>query len=133
MPLAMVVDDDELTARAMRDGLVRAGIGAEVCFGAPDALARLERGGVDLVLLDVHLPGASGIDVCAEITRRWPALDVLVMSAYASSDRAQAAVRAGAHDFLTKPISAESLAQRVVRLTSSRAARERGAGAGARP
>src|SRR6187549_2391355 len=100
VPLAMVVDDDELVARAMRDGLVRAGIGAEACFGAPDALARLERGGVDLVLLDVHLPGTSGIEVCAEITRRWPALEVVLMSG--SSDRAGAAARAGAHDFLTK-------------------------------
>jgi DNA-binding NtrC family response regulator len=117
----MVVDDDELTARAMRDGLVRAGIAAEACFAANDALDRLERGGFDLVLVDVQLPGASGLDVCAEITRRWPSVDVMVMSAHGSTDRAVAAVRAGAHDFVTKPISSESLVQRVQRLASNRA------------
>ena len=121
MPFAMVVDDDELTARAMRDGLVRAGIGAEACFAAPDALARLERGGFDLVLVDVQLPGVSGLEMCAEITRRRPALDVVVMSAHGSTDRALAAARAGAHDFVTKPISSERLVQRVQQLARARA------------
>ena len=121
MPSAMVVDDDELTARAVRDGLVRAGIAAEACFAAPDALARLERASFDLVLLDVQLPGHDGIDVCAEITRRWPTVDVMVMSALGSGERALAAARAGAHDFLTKPISCESVAQRIRRSISARA------------
>jgi len=118
---AVIVDDDELTARAMCDGLIRSGIAAEACFGALDAMSRLGRGGVDLVLLDVQLPGADGIEVCAEIVRRWPSVDVLVMSAHGSIARAVGAVKAGAYGFLTKPFSTDGL-----RLELDRLALERG-------
>ena len=124
---AVVVDDDELAARAMCDGLARGGIAAEACFAAPAAMARLDRGGVDVVLLDVMLAGADGIAVCGEIVRRWPAIDVLVMSAHGSLDRAVGAVKAGAHDFLTKPFTSDSLVLRIQRLAAERTqARELG-------
>ncbi|HWO19622.1 MAG TPA: sigma-54 dependent transcriptional regulator [Kofleriaceae bacterium] len=123
MSLTIIVDDDELTARTMSDGLARQGIAAEACFSAAAALARLERGDVDTVVLDDQLPDLSGVEACCEIARRWSSVDVLVMSAYATLDRAMAAVQAGAHDFLTKPFSIKGLALRLARIREERARR----------
>jgi DNA-binding NtrC family response regulator len=121
--LTVIVDDDELTARTMRDGLQRHGVIAEVCFNAGEAMARLERGGVDAVVLDDRLPDLSGVEACREIARRWSAVDVLIMSSYATLDRAMEAVQAGAHDFLTKPFNITGLALRLARIREERARR----------
>ena len=110
----LVVDDDEFLAKTIVDGLVRRNMSAELAVTATVARNRLDRGDIDVVLLDVHLAGADGIELCAELLRQWPTLDVLVMSGSGSIDRAVAAVRAGAVDFLTKPFSLDSLARRVL-------------------
>ena len=125
--LTVIVDDDELTARTMRDGLARQGVAAEVCFNAGEALARLERGGVDAVVMDDRLPDISGVEACREIARRWSAVDVLIMSSYATLDRAMAAVAAGAQDFLTKPFNINGLALRLARIRQERARRREAA------
>ncbi|MBL8622918.1 MAG: sigma-54-dependent Fis family transcriptional regulator [Myxococcales bacterium] len=109
----LVVDDDELLGKAICDGLVRRGMHADMVVSATTARARLERGGVDVVLLDVHLAGVDGIALCGELARRAPRLDILVMSGTGTVDRAVAAVRAGALDFVTKPFSIDTLAQRI--------------------
>jgi glutamate dehydrogenase (NAD(P)+) len=67
-----------------------------------DALVRLGRGGVDVVLLDLMLPDGRGLMVFEQIRRAAPEALILVLSASADEDCAQAAVRAGADDYLIK-------------------------------
>lgn len=80
MMRVLVVDDDEFLAKTIVDGLVRRNMSAELAVTATVARNRLDRGDIDVVLLDVHLAGADGIELCAELLRQWPTLDVLVMS-----------------------------------------------------
>jgi signal transduction histidine kinase len=111
----LVVDDE-----AVLQLLVRGWLGQEHdLFEAHDgaeALAALDRVEPDLVLLDVVMPGASGLEVCAEIKRRradGPLLPVLLLTALGDRDHVRAGLRAGADDFIAKPCDADELRLRV--------------------
>ena len=70
---------------------------------------------VDVVLTDVRMRGIDGIDLCSRLTRHRPDLPVVVMTGFGSIDTAVSAMRAGASDFLTKPIDLELLAMTLER------------------
>ncbi|MEZ4403030.1 MAG: sigma-54 dependent transcriptional regulator [Kofleriaceae bacterium] len=126
----LVVDDDELLGNAIASGLSRRGFDAACTVTVEATLTHLAHHQVELVLLDVHLPDADGIRLCAELIQRWPALDVVVMSGSVSIDRAVAAVRAGALDFICKPFTVDALARRITDTTHGRTAPSRGPAAG---
>jgi DNA-binding NtrC family response regulator len=109
----LIIDDEESTAIALRDGLRRFDLATEASFEAEDAIARLRSRDTDVVLLDLCLPGASGIDVCRRVAAQYPGTAVIVMSARGSIDSAVAAGKAGAHDFITKPLEIEAIALRI--------------------
>jgi DNA-binding NtrC family response regulator len=111
----LIIDDEESTAIALRDGLRRFDLATEASFEAEDAIARLRSRNADVVLLDLCLPGASGIDVCRRVAAQSPGTVVIVMSARGSTGNAVAAVKAGAHDFITKPCDVEAIALRIRR------------------
>jgi DNA-binding NtrC family response regulator len=98
----LVVDDEirnaELTALALRD----AGHAAEFVGGGAAALRGLEAGGFDVVITDLRMPPPDGLALLAEVRRRWPAVAVVLMTAYASMDTARRALRDGAYDFVDK-------------------------------
>jgi DNA-binding NarL/FixJ family response regulator len=107
----LLVDDHEIA----RTGIVHALGGAlpEAEYGEAtepaEALARLEGGRWDLVLLDLNLPGRGGLDLLAEVRRRWPRLPVLVVSAYAEEEFALRCLRLGAHGYVTKTSGAKQI------------------------
>src|SRR5687767_2555446 len=116
----LIIDDEESTAIALRDGLRRFDLATEASFEAEDAIARLRSRNADVVLLDLCLPGASGIDVCRRVAAQSPGTVVIVMSARGSTGNAVAAVKAGAHDFITKPFDVEAIALRIRRALRER-------------
>ncbi len=71
-------------------------------------------------LTDINMPGASGLQLCDQVTRDYPDLPVIVMTAFGSMETAVSAIRAGAYDFVTKPVELELLA-----LTINRAVKQR--------
>jgi DNA-binding NtrC family response regulator len=117
----LVVDDEvrnaELTALELRD----AGHEAEFVNGGAAALRRLEAGGLDAVVTDLRMAPPDGLALLAEVRERWPALVVVLMTAYASFDTARKALRLGAYDYVDK--DGEFRAELVSIL--ERAARER--------
>jgi DNA-binding NtrC family response regulator len=116
----LIIDDEESTAIALRDGLRRFDLATEASFEAEDAIERLRSRNADVVLLDLCLPGASGIDVCRRVAAQSPGTVVIVMSARGSTGNAVAAVKAGAHDFITKPCDVEAIALRIRRALRER-------------
>jgi DNA-binding NtrC family response regulator len=98
----LVVDDEvrnaELTALELRD----AGHEAEFVNGGAAALRRLEAGGFDAVVTDLRMAPPDGMTLLAEVRERWPALVVVLMTAYASLDTARKALRLGAYDYVDK-------------------------------
>jgi two-component system response regulator HydG len=85
---------------------------------AEEGFRAMEREAFDIVLTDLKMPGVDGIQFCERIVANRPDIPVIVMTAFGSMETAVAAIRAGAYDFVTKPIELDLLA-----LTLQRAAR----------
>ena len=109
LPRILVVDDEEV----MRDvlGSVLGGAGYSVRFAAtgPDAIAELKESTVDAVILDLMLPGMSGLEVLDEMKRMDADIPVLMLTAQASIETAISAMKKGAVDYLTKPFKHDEL------------------------
>ena len=76
---------------------------------AKEAVAQVEKYRPDVVLMDIRLPGASGIEACEEITERWPDVRVVILTSYAEDEMLFSAIRAGASGYVLKQIGAEGL------------------------
>jgi DNA-binding NarL/FixJ family response regulator len=76
---------------------------------AKEAVAMVEKYHPDVVLMDIRLPGASGIDATEEITSRWPDVRVVILTSYAEDQMLFSAIRAGASGYVLKQIGAEGL------------------------
>ncbi len=111
--------------------LVREGIGKVLGFDerlvvageavtAADVLARLKRGGIDLVLLDLLMPGANDVDLIRRVVTAHPKLPVLVLTMHADPHIARRALEAGALGYLTKDASPELLVDAVHHVLAGR-------------
>lgn len=110
----LIVEDDASIARLVQDHLARAGHDVTVSHDGEDALARAEQARPDLVILDVMLPGRSGLEVCAALRRAPPPQPVVLMlTARQSEEDAVAGFEAGADDYVRKPFGVTELVRRV--------------------
>jgi DNA-binding NtrC family response regulator len=124
MPKLLIVDD-ELGSRESLRLVFSRDYTVLLAASAQEAQERLAHERVDLVLLDVILPGASGIDVLRQIQAAFPGLPVIMVSASASIPPVVEAIRLGALDFVSKPFDVESLRHTVRRaLETSRLHRQ---------
>lgn len=105
----LVVDDDPALCDLLCEDLQHRG--HQVWSAVKVAAARelLQQQEIDIVLTDLNLPQVSGIDFCAELHQQRPDLPVIIMTAFGSLDTAIAALRAGAYDFVTKPVDLDLL------------------------
>lgn len=76
---------------------------------AKQAVEMVEKFHPDVVLMDIRLPGTSGIDACKEITERWPDVRVVILTSYAEDEMLFSAIKAGASGYVLKQIGAEGL------------------------
>ena len=116
----LLVDDDELVAEALRQSLHRAGYDVVVAGDVPQARRLFDRGGVDVVVTDLVMPGETGLDLLRHIDAADPQLPVIIITADRSVHAAAQAVRGDAFDYLTKPMSREELITAVQRAASRR-------------
>ncbi len=110
-PTVLLVEDNEAVRLAMTALLVREGYLVLTAGSGHDAMSVLHQplSPIDVVLLDVHLPDASGIDVCARLRELHPRLPVIVCTGEATPEEAAELLRLGAHRYLQKPISPDEL------------------------
>jgi len=122
MASVLIVDDEETHARAIGRFLGRRSYAPVVATSAGEARSAVARARPDLVLLDLRLGDEDGVAILREIHATDPGLPVIIMTAYGSVDSAVAAMKAGARDYVQKPIDLEELAIIVERaLEDSRA------------
>lgn len=76
---------------------------------AKQAIEMVEKYHPDVVLMDIRLPGASGIEACQEITERWPDVRVVMLTSYAEDEMLFSAIKAGASGYVLKQIGADGL------------------------
>ncbi len=116
----LIVDDEEVLAATLQEFLRGEGFEVAVAADAPSALALVEAFEPEIVLCDVLLPGADGLELLDRLLRLRPETLVVMITAFATVENAVAAFRRGAHDYLMKPVIFEELLAKVGRLTGYR-------------
>lgn len=107
----LVVDDELGIREGCRRALTPHGFEVEVAENGPVALRKLREGRFDVLLLDVMMPGMSGLEVLRQVRQLDPDLICIIITGYATVELAVQAIREGAHDFITKPFTSELLLQ----------------------
>ena len=108
----LVVDDEPSLREVLRLGLGRAGFFVGTAGSLAEAIAALDEPW-DLVVTDLQLPDGDGLSVLRQVKEVSPETAVIVLTAHGSADTAVAAMRLGAHDYLTKPFDVDELRIRV--------------------
>ncbi len=120
----LVVEDDQALAELLTEELEAEGYQVAASGSAEDALERIESLQPVLVVSDLQLPGKDGLALLEEIRSRELQPAVLMISAYGTVDRAVAALKAGADNFLTKPLDMDHFLLSVERLLANRRLRD---------
>jgi DNA-binding NtrC family response regulator len=123
----LVIDDDDLTIEFVRTALAGRNIAVSGAADAESGLAGVREFRPELILLDLVLPGPNGIDVVEKIREHDPETQIFIMTGHYSTETAVRAIQAGADDYLNKPVSVETLRDRVDRRLKDQAARQRAA------
>jgi DNA-binding NtrC family response regulator len=111
----LVVDDDVDAAELVADSLRARGLRAIAEANPHEALSDAMKDDLDVVVTDLQMRSLDGLELCQRIAKARPDLPVVVMTGHASVDAAVGALRAGAFDFIVKPVDAELLALTVGR------------------
>ena len=115
-PTVLVVDDDPGHLAALQTIMKSWGYGVEGTDDGVGAVAKVKEKPFDLILMDVRMAEMSGLEALKAIKEYNPAIPILIMTAYSSVESAVEALKAGAYDYLTKPLDFE-----VLKLTVERA------------
>ena len=120
-PRILVVDDEEAVRTAVSLNLRRGGMEVLLANSAEEALDQLASHPVDLVLTDVKMPGANGLELLTTIRKKRPELPVVVMTGFSSVEDAVQAMADGAAHYLIKPVAREELLLVIRRALSHKA------------
>src|SRR2546429_9307067 len=105
----LIVDDEKLVRWALAQKCVEYGYQSIEAADGEEALRTLQNESPDAILLDVHLPGQSGIEVLEKLKQSGDTRTVIMMTADPQLEDVKAALRLGAYDFVSKPINYEEL------------------------
>jgi DNA-binding NtrC family response regulator len=105
----LVVDDDPVLRRLVTDQAARMGFDSTAASSGEEALELVGRNDFDVVLLDIRMPGMSGLDALREIRRTEDAPEVIMLTADTSLPTGLEAMRLGAYDYLTKPATLDEI------------------------
>lgn len=121
----LVVDDEESIRWALRKALEREGYRVELASNGIEGLARTVDPSIDLVLMDIKMPGAEGLETLTRIKEARPELPVIIMTAFGTLQAAVQAMKRGAYDYITKPFDFGELTILVQRVFEIRELTER--------
>jgi DNA-binding response OmpR family regulator len=113
----LVAEDEPILIRTIEMKLRRDGHEVVLAEDGQQALDRLEEGPPDLIITDIMMPYASGLEIIAAVrARAWPKVPVIILSAMGQEEVVLEAFQLGADDYITKPFSPNELSVRVRRL-----------------
>jgi len=116
-----IVDDDRSIRWVLEKAMQRENIPCMVFNSASDALRELERSQPAVVLSDIRMPGASGLELLQALKERLPKVPVIIMTAYSDLDSAVAAFQGGAFEYLPKPFDVDQALELVQRALAENA------------
>ena len=105
----LTIDDEENIRNGLADNFELEGYDVQQAADGKSGLALVAAGGIDLVITDLRMDGISGEEVVRRVATEHPGIPVIVLTGHGSIDDATAAIKAGAFDFLTKPLDLDHL------------------------
>ncbi|MFH0813813.1 MAG: response regulator [Pseudomonadota bacterium] len=123
-PRVLIVDDEEAFRSALGKRLAVRGLEVNTVGSGKEALEELRNKPYDVILLDVKMPGMSGIEALAEIKKINPLLEVIILTGHASVDVAVEITKLGGYEYLIKPYPLEDLMEKVDAAFERKVARE---------
>ena len=115
----LIVDDDRTLTHLLRTWLERDGYATDIFHDGDSCLAALRQTLPDAICLDLHMPGLSGLETLEKIRAKHPNLPVLILTSDTRVDTIVSAMRLGAYDYLTKPVSRTDLTNRLAHAVRS--------------
>jgi DNA-binding NtrC family response regulator len=112
-PKILLVDDEKRLLKTFAKLLKREGYEVHSAPESQEALAVLEANKIDVVVLDIKMPGMDGLGLLETIKHTWPEISVIMLTGHATVDSALAGLRQGAFDFLVKPCPLETLMEKI--------------------
>lgn len=110
----LIVDDEEDLVDIIVKRLRGSGLEAKGATGGKQALALLHEEEFDVCVLDVKMPGMDGIETLAEMKKKWPALEVVMLTGHGSAESGIRGLQLGAYDYLMKPVPFEDLLNKII-------------------
>ena len=120
----LLVDDEESFVEALAERLRARGLHATTAYSGDDALARLNEGDFDVVILDMVMPGKDGIQTLNEIKHYKPLVEVILLTGFATLDTAVASLQRGAFCYLMKPADMSDLLRNILNAYQRKAEQE---------
>lgn len=105
----LTIDDEENIRNGLADNFELEGYNVKEAANGKAGLELIEQGGIDLVITDLRMDGISGEEVVRQVTTKFPGIPIIVLTGHGSIDDATNAIKAGAFDFLTKPLDLDHL------------------------
>ncbi|WP_338371293.1 sigma-54 dependent transcriptional regulator [Treponema bryantii] len=105
----LTIDDEENIRNGLADNFELEGYEVKQAANGAEGLELIAQGGIDLVITDLRMDGISGSEVVQKVTTDYPGIPIIVLTGHGSIDDATAALKAGAFDFLTKPLDLDHL------------------------
>jgi two-component system, NtrC family, response regulator AtoC len=121
----LIADDDEVSCQLFAETLESEGFQVEQATSGDAAVSRLCEQHHDLLIIDVRMPGTSGLEVTRIVHEKYPSLPIIVMTAFGSIETAVDAIHEGAFDFISKPMNLAELKKTVSRALAQRALQRR--------
>lgn len=105
----LIIDDDELFSESLSQELNETHLFQATCIQGSSQFSELAQESFDLVLVDLRLRNESGLNLIEEINRIWPKAQIYLMTGFGTIATAVSAIKLGARDYLTKPITIEKV------------------------
>lgn len=105
----LTIDDEENIRNGLADNFELEGYNVKAAGSGKEGLKIIENESIDLVITDLKMDGMSGLEVVRQVTTKYPGIPIIVLTGHGSIDDATEAIKAGAFDFLTKPLDLDHL------------------------
>ncbi len=109
----LVVDDEKDFVEMLSLRLVETGEKVKQAYYGKECIEILEKNAIDVVILDIKMPGMDGIEVLKEIKKRFPLVEVIMLTGHGTAETAVQGMKIGAFDYLLKPADFEDLRLKV--------------------
>jgi len=120
----LLVDDETEFVDVLAERLEAREFAVSTAFSGDEALTQLTEREVDVVVLDVLMPGKSGVETLGEIKKLKPLVEVIMLTGHATVESAVEGMKLGAFDYLMKPTETKDLVEKIVRAYKRKAEQE---------